>query len=437
MIKSSFVRHFRESSPYIHRFRGQTFVLNFGGDVIADGHFWNIAQDIALLNSLGINIVLVHGAGPQIDAALERDDLSSQRVNGRRITTEEVMERLIPAVGGARLQVEAMLSEGRLDSPMAHAGLQVSSGNFIIAQPIGILEGIDYQYTGEVRRVAVEAIHRHLAADEVVLLSPIGVSPTGTLFNIRAEDIAVATAIALKAAKLIFYADFPGVLDSRGELLRQIVLSEIPALLQSELPEAIREHLLSAEKVCRASVERVHVIPRKEDGALLRELFTRDGLGTMISRDPFEHLRPATRNDIPGIMSLIRPLEESGVLVRRGRERLEREVEQFTVMERDGKVIGCVALYPYPEYGMAEIACLAVDEQYREEGRGEQLLDYGIATARRFGLNEVFVLSTQSSHWFLERAFRRGNLKELPMPKQALYNLQRRSGIFLRRLREE
>ncbi|MGE0049801.1 MAG: amino-acid N-acetyltransferase, partial [Acidithiobacillus sp.] len=213
--------------------------------------------------------------------------------------------------------------------------------------------------------------------------------------------------------------------------------SEIPALLQSELPEAIREHLLSAEKACRASVERVHIIPRKEDGALLRELFTRDGLGTMISRDPFEHLRPATRNDIPGIMSLIRPLEQSGVLVRRGRERLEREVEQFTVMERDGKVIGCVALYPYPEYGMAEIACLAVDEQYREEGRGEQLLDYGIATARRLGLNEVFVLSTQSSHWFLERAFRRGNLNELPMPKQVLYNLQRRSGIFLRALREE
>ena len=436
MPKSAFVRHFRESSPYIHRFRGQTFVINFGGDVLVEGHFWHIAQDIALLNSLGINVVLVHGAGPQIDAALARDGLSSERVEGRRITTEAIMERLIAAVGGARLQVEAMLSEGRLDSPMAHAGLQVSSGNFIIAQPIGILAGVDYQYTGEVRRVASEAINRHLAADEVVLLSPIGVSPTGTLFNIRAEDIAVAAAMALKAAKLIFYADFPGVVDTEGALLRQIVLSEIPALLASPLPDAIREHLLSAEKVCRAGIERVHVIPRREDGALLRELFTCDGLGTMISRDPFDHLRPATRSDVPGIMALIRPLEEEGILVRRGRERLEREVEQFTVMERDGKTIGCVALYPYPEYGMAEIACLAVDEQYRQEGRGEQLLDYGITTARKLGLQEVFVLSTQSSHWFLERAFRRGNLKELPIPKQVLYNLQRRSGIFLRRLRD-
>jgi len=436
VAKDAFVRQFRESSPYIHRFRGQTFVINFGGDVVADGHFWTIAQDIALLNSLGINVVLVHGAGPQIDAALAQAGLHSERVEGRRITTAAIMERLIPAVGGVRLQVEAMLSEGRQDSPMAHAGLQVSSGNFIIAQPIGILNGVDYQYTGEVRRVAVEAIQRHIAADEVVLLSPIGVSPTGTLFNIRAEDIAVAAAIALDAAKLIFYADEPGVLDAQGELQRQIVLSEIPALLAEPLPEAIHEHLRSAEKACRRNVERVHIIPRREDGAILRELFTRDGLGSMISRDPFEHLRPASRSDIPGIMALIRPLEESGVLVRRGRERLEREVEQFTVMERDGKIIGCVAVYPYPEYGMAEIACLAVDEQYREEGRGEQLLEYGVATARKLNLQEVFVLSTQSGQWFLERSFRRGSLKELPVPKQGLYNLQRRSGIFLRSLRE-
>ncbi|MCE5387133.1 MAG: amino-acid N-acetyltransferase [Acidithiobacillus sp.] len=435
MQPASFVEHFRESSPYIHRFRGQTFVINFGGDVLADGHFWGIAQDIALLNSLGINLVLVHGAGPQIDAALARAGLQSERIKGRRVTTEAIMEHLREAVGGARLQVEAMLSEGRMDSPMAHAGLQVSSGNYIIAQPLGILDGVDYQYTGEVRRVATEAIQRHLAADEVVLLSPIGVSPTGTLFNIRADDIAVATAIALQAAKLIFYADHGGILNSAGVLLRQLVLSELVPLQENILPEDLREHLQSAKKALQAGVERVHIIPRRQDGALLLELFTRDGLGTMISRDPFEHLRPAHRADVSGIMALIRPLEEAGILVRRSRERLEREVEQFTVMERDGKIIGSVALYPYAEYCMAEIACLAVDQAYRGQGRGEQLLDYALEQARRLGLAQVFVLSTQSSHWFLERGFQQGTPQDLPIPKQDLYNFQRASAVFLRKLR--
>jgi amino-acid N-acetyltransferase len=204
MPADSFVRSFRESSPYIHRFRGQTFVINFGGDAIADGSIRGLAHDIALLNSLGINVVLVHGAGPQIDAALQVHGLQTQRVNGKRITSPEAMQVLREAVGGARLVVEAALSEGQMGSPMAHAGLQVVSGNFIIAQPLGILDGVDYQSTGQVRRVANEAMERHLAADEIILLSPIGVSPTGTLFNIRAEEVAVAAAIALGAAKTGF-----------------------------------------------------------------------------------------------------------------------------------------------------------------------------------------------------------------------------------------
>ncbi len=433
MRTDPFIRHFRESSPYIHRFRGQTFVINFSGDAIADGSLPSIAQDIALLNSLGINVVLVHGAGPQIDATLARAGLQSERVDGKRVTTAAIMEHLREAVGGARLQVEAVLSEGRLDSPMAHAGLQVVSGNFITAQPLGILHGTDYQHTGEVRRVAVEAIHRHLHSDEVVLLSPVGVSPTGTLFNIRAEDVAVATAIALRAAKLVFYADTSGVTGRDGRLVRQITLSEMPGMLSSQhLPEALQEHLQSAEKACLGGVDRVHIIPRHVDGALLLELFTRDGLGTMVSRDTFENLRPAHREDIPGIMALIRPLEEEGTLVRRPRERLEREIGHFAVMERDGKIIACVALYPYPDVGMAEMACLAVDPQYRREGRGERLLDYCLDKARALRLRQVFVLSTKSTHWFLERGFQRGEVNDLPVPRLELYNYQRRSAIFLR-----
>ncbi|MGC9128937.1 MAG: amino-acid N-acetyltransferase, partial [Acidithiobacillus sp.] len=182
---------------------------------------------------------------------------------------------------------------------------------------------------------------------------------------------------------------------------------------------------------------RVHLIPRRVDGALLRELFTRDGLGTMLSRDPFEHLREARIEDIPGILALIRPMEEAGILVRRSRERLEQEVDRFIVMERDGKIIACVALYPYPEFGMAEMACLAVDDAYRRQGRGEALLEYCLLQARQQGLQRLFVLSTQSSHWFLERAFQRADIADLPMPRQALYNLQRRSAVFIRSVDED
>ncbi|MFA7494786.1 MAG: amino-acid N-acetyltransferase [Acidithiobacillus sp.] len=431
----SFVRSFRESSPYIHRFRGQTFVINFGGDALADGSIRGLVHDMALLNSLGINVVLVHGAGPQIDAALSAHHLHTERVNGKRVTSPEAMAVLREAVGGARLVVEAALSEGQMGSPMAHAGLQVVSGNFIIAQPLGVLNGVDYQCTGQVRRVAAEVIKRHLDADAIVLLSPIGVSPTGTLFNIRAEEVAVAAAIALGAAKLIFYMDSEGVLDAEGQLLRQITTSEIPELLQRpDIQGDLREHLQSAGIACARAVERVHLISRHVDGALLRELFTRDGLGTLLSRDAFEHVRQATVADIPGILELIRPMEERGILVKRSRERLEMEAEKFVVMERDSKIIGCAAVYPYPEQGMAEVACLAVDSRYQRQGRGEHLLEYCQKWAQEQQLKQIFVLSTQTTHWFLERKFRQGTLQELPVPKQQLYNFQRRSQVFFQTL---
>ncbi|WP_437557059.1 amino-acid N-acetyltransferase [Acidithiobacillus sulfuriphilus] len=435
MNANVFVRSFRESSPYIHRFRGQTFVISFGGDAIADGSIRTLAHDIALLNSLGINLVLVHGAGPQIDAAMAERGLQGERVGGRRITTAAAMEAVTGAVGAARLAVEAALSQGQMGSPMAGAGLQVVGGNFLTAQPLGILDGVDFQHTGKVRRVAVEALQRHLAADEVVLLSPIGVSPTGTLFNVRAEEVAVATASALGAAKLIFLMDAEGVSNREGSLLRQLTAAEAVAMLRENdtgCPSSVRQHMESAISACRGGVERVHLIPRHVDGALLRELFTREGLGTLISQDPFEHLRRATLADVPGILELIRPLEEGGILVRRSRERLEMEAEQFVVMERDGKIIACAALYPYPEQGMAEMACLAVDGDYRRQGRGEQLLTFCEGLAREQGLRQIFVLTTQTTHWFLERGFRQGTLEELPMPRQELYNMQRRSQVFFR-----
>lgn len=436
LTPEQFVRGFRESSPYIHRFRGQTFVIAFGGDAIADGSIFHLAADIALLNSLGINIVLVHGAGPQIDGALQKLGVESVRVGGRRVTSAAALPAVKAAVGAARLDVEAALSQGVSGSPMAGAGLRVVGGNFLIAQPLGVLDGVDYQHTGRPRRVEAEAIIHHLQADEVVLLSPIGVSPTGEIFNVSAEEVATVAAIALRAAKLVFLMDEEGVPDVKGGIIRQLTVAQAEDVLhhRNDLPPAVRQHLESAVAACRGRVGRAHLVPRHRDGALLLELFTRDGLGTLVSEDPFEHVRPAKLGDVAGIIDLIRPLEDGGILVRRSRERLEMEVDHFVVTERDGKIIGCAALYPYPDEGMAEMACLAVDADYRRQGRAEQLLAWCEHQARSQGLRRIFVLSTQTTHWFRERGFAAGKLEDLPVPRQQLYNLQRRSLVFFRDL---
>lgn len=424
-----FVDWFRLASPYIHAHRGQTMVIAFGGEAMLDPGFKHLVQDIALLNSLGMRVVIVYGVRPQVEARLRRLGRGSSYREGRRITDDAALEAVKEAAGGARLELEALLSMGLANTPMASARIRVAGGNYITARPLGVLDGVDYCHTGAVRRVDAEAITRRLDAGEIVLLPSLGYSPTAEVFNLGATDVATAVARALRAAKLVLMIEAEGICQPSGGLLRQMTWQEAELALGTDrLSDA--DSLCAAVAACRDGVGRTHIISHRHDGALLLELFSRDGIGTLISATPFDHLRRADIEDVGGILNLISPLEEAGVLVRRSREKLELEIDHFTVLERDGAAIACGALYPYPEDGVGELACLVVDPEYRGQGFGDALLQELRRQAVSAGLRHIVVLSTQTSHWFIERGFTETAVEELPMQRRRLYNWQRNSKVF-------
>lgn len=429
-----FVNWFRFSAPYINAFRGKTFVLAFGGEVVSDGKFVELTHDINLLASLGVKIVLVHGARPQIESRLHEAGLEDHYVEGIRVTDAQVLQQVKESIGRLRVEIEALLSMGLPNSPMANSDIRVASGNFITAQPMGVIAGVDLMYTGTVRKIDSLAIRNRLDAGEIVLLSPLGYSPTGEIFNLTLEEVATHAAIALKADKLIFLMDEAGVCDENGKLLRELSISRAQSLLSQEenLPGDIRLYLPCAVKSCREGVGRVHLVSRHADGALLLELFSHEGIGTMLTLDILESLREARIDDVGGILALIEPLEAEGVLVRRQRERLEMEIGRFFVLEHDRMVIGCAALYPYERAG--EIACLVVHPEFRNTGVGDRLLSRIEERARNLGLDQVFVLTTRTAHWFIEHGFVETGIDALPGEKQSLYNFKRRSKVFLKRL---
>ncbi|MBU0593603.1 MAG: amino-acid N-acetyltransferase [Gammaproteobacteria bacterium] len=431
-----FVQWFRTATPYIHKFRGKTFVIAFGGEVVSEGQFVALAHDLNLLNSLGVRLVLVHGARPQIEEELTERGAEIRYVNGLRVTDEAALKCVKEAAGTVRVEIEALLSMGLANSPMAGADIRVGSGNFVTAKPMGVHTGIDLMHTGEVRKIDAIGIRRRLEQNDMVLLSPLGYSPTGEVFNLSLEDVATATAIALDTDKLIFLMNTSGLSDDNGELLRSLTTQEAETLLAQ--PKGLMEdadfYLPCAVRACRNGVSRVHLISRHVDGGLLQELFTHEGIGTMVAEDMLETLRPATIDDVGGLLALIEPLESEGTLVRRSRERLEMEIDRFTVLEYDGLIIGCAALYPFPEEQAAELACMAVNRDYRGAGRGEALLEYMQIEALRKGFGKLFVLTTRTAHWFVERGFIEAGVETLPKAKQGLYNYQRRSKVFVKKL---
>ena len=431
-----FIDSFRHSAPYIHAHRGRTFVLVFGGEVVADQQFPDLVHDIALLHSLGIRLVLVHGARPQIEKKLKAHKASIEYANGLRVTGDDALVCVKEAAGTVRVEIEALLSMGLANTPMSGARIGVSSGNFVTARPLGVRDGIDYCHTGEVRRVDGTAIRQHLENRRIVLLSPLGYSPTGEVFNLSAEDIATAAAMELKAEKLILMTEGDTIRDGRRKLLSQLTLTEANSLLTSKrrLTETTRRHLQQAVIACRHGVRRVHILDRHQNGALLLELFTRDGLGTLITGGDYEGLRAASIEDVGGILELIKPLEDEGVLVKRSRERLEMEIGNFTVIERDGMIIACAALYPGSRKSLAELACFAVHDDYRNAGRGDALLQAIEDQAIKAGINKLVVLTTRTAHWFRERGFVAGKTSDLPHRKRDLYNYQRNSKIFYKLL---
>lgn len=431
-----FVDWLRRASPYIHAHRGRTFVVLFGGEAVAETGFAHLIHDIALLHGLGIRVVLVNGARPQIEARLRERRAQMRYINGIRVTDDAALACVKEAAGIVRVEIEALLSMGLANSPMAGARIRVASGNFVTARPIGVRDGIDYCHTGLVRRIDARAIQTRLDDGAIALIPPLGYSPTGEVFNLSAADVATCAAIALGADKMILLVEGKGVTDGRGRLIPDLLPLDVDTLLSGrrKLSEDLRHALEGGAHACRSGVKRVHLVPRQTDGALLRELFTRDGIGTLLTAEPYEETRAAGIEDVGGIIELLAPLEEKGVLVRRSRELLETEIDRFTVVERDGMVIACAALYAYPNESMAELACLAVHPDYRNTGRGEALLGRIEQLARERGIGRLVALSTQTSHWFRERGFEQGAIEQLPMKKLVLYNYRRNSKVFFKPL---
>jgi amino-acid N-acetyltransferase len=432
----SFVDFFRLSAPYIHAHRGRTFVIMFGGEAVIDHDFPHLVHDVALLHALGVRLVLVHGSRPQIEKRLRDRKLKPRFVGGVRVTDRPTMGCVEDAVGNIRGRIEGLLSMGLPSSPMAHARVRVASGNFVIARPWGVRGGVDFQLTGSVRRIDVEAIKMRLDAGDVVLLSPLGYSPTGEIFNLSSHEVAAAAAAALGADKLIALVEGKGAVDRRGRLIGQLKPADADALARTSkhLHPDTTKHLEAAAKACREGVRRVHLVERRTDGAILQELFTREGKGTLVTSEDYEGLRAARLDDIPGLLSLLGPLEDQGFLVRRTRETLEQEIDRFVVIERDKMVIGCAALESFEPERTAELYCLAVHPSYREGGRGEQLVESVAELAQRRGIERLFVLTTQSQHFFRERGFLPATTRALPEARRARYDHKRRSKVLVREL---
>jgi amino-acid N-acetyltransferase len=431
----NYVDWFRHSSPYINAHRGKTFVILIPGEAVECAHFSSIIHDLALLDSLGIRLVLVQGARPQISRILSNRRLPSRVEDDYRVTPQDQLLDIIQASAAVRVQLEAQLSMGLSNTPMDGARLKVCSGNYVIARPLGVVDGIDYGHTGEVRRIDTEAIFRLLEDDNMVLLPHLGFSPTGEVFNLKSEDVAIQAAIQLKADKLVIYSEEEGVFKSNGELYSELLTKDADVILKEKsLPSITHAALDACVQAVRKGVPRAHLISYNENGGLLRELFTREGSGTMIDEDSYEQLRPAHIDDVGGMMALLTPLEEKGVLVRRSRELLENEVDRFIVIERDGAIVACAALYPFEQEYAGELACLAVSPDYRGSNRGERLLKGIEQAAKHQKLNTLFLLTTRTAHWFIERGFSETTLASLPTQKQALYNYQRNSKIFSKAL---
>ena len=431
----AFVKWFRAATPYIHRWGGATFVIGFGGEVLADGEFQQLTHDINVLVSLEVRVVLVHGTRPQIEEQMRQHGVTPRYEQNRRVTDAKALACVKEANGIVRVEMEALLSMELANSPMWGADIRVSSGNFVTAKPVGVVKGIDFQHTGEVRKIDAEGIRRRLEDHEVVLISPLGFSPTGDVFNCTLEDVATSTAIALQADKLIFLTETAGALDAKGRLISELTVKEAQELTgANSLPEDVQIYLPCAIKACANGVKRAHLISRHVDGALLIELFTHHGIGTMVVPESPEHIRAAGAEDVAGIVQILEPLEQQGVLVKRERETLEREIERFFVIESEGNILGCAALYPFADRKTVELAALAVNPFYRDGGRGERLLAHAEAKARALGMKSIFVLSTRTTHWFIERGFAETDPTWLPDGKAALYNYDRRSKVFVKEL---
>lgn len=430
-----FVRWFREVAPYVHAFRGKTFVVAFGGELVQANALNALVQDLSLLSALGIRLVLVHGSRPQVNEQLNLKGFDQQFGRGMQPTDDAALECAKEAAGEIRLDIEAAFSQGLPNTPMSHAQIRVISGNFVTARPTGVIDGVDYRHTGQVRKIDTDAMKVAIEHGSIIVLSPLGFSPTGEAFNLAMEDLATSVAVALRAEKLIFLTETDGVIGSDGNVDTELARLDADALLATNaLDENTAFYLHYASKAVKRGVARAHMIPFSLDGVVLLEIFTHDGVGTMVVEDTLDDLRSATIDDVGAILRLIEPLESDGTLVTRGRAAIERDVENFSVLEHDGVIFGCATLHYYPDEKMAEMGCLIVHSEWQGTGEGELLLRHMESRAKALGVKRLFVLTTRTAHWFMKRGFGKGGVADLPKERQSAYNRSRNSQVFIKRL---
>jgi amino-acid N-acetyltransferase len=438
----TFIPWFRAVAPYVHMYRGKTFVVGMAGELVAAGKLNNFVQDLAILHAMGIKLVLVHGFRPQVNEQLAAKGHTSRYHLGTRITDAIALDCAQEAAGQLRFEIEAAFSQALPNTPMANATVRVVSGNFLTARPVGIVDGVDYMHSGVVRRVDAPAIRRAIDIGALVLLSPFGFSPTGEAFNLTMEDVATAAAVALQADKLLFLTEIPGIHEDLGNPESPIdtemaladarrMLSQLPPPSQ---PADLAYYLQYCVRACASGVERTHILPFSVDGALLLEVFTHDGIGTMIVDEKLESLHEAVADDVGGILQLIEPFERDGTLVKRDRTEIERDIANYTVIEHDGVIFGCAALYPYPEARTGEMAALTVSPHVQSQGDGERLLKRIEQRARAAGLDSIFVLTTRTMHWFIKRGFAQVDPDWLPEARKRKYNWDRRSQVLVKKL---
>ena len=441
----TFVPWFRSVAPYIHMHRGKTFVVGIAGEAIAAGKLQNLAQDLALIQSMGVKIVLVHGFRPQVNEQLAAKGHVPKYSHGIRITDEIALDCAQEAAGQLRYEIEAAFSQGLPNTPMAGSTVRVISGNFITARPVGIVDGVDFMHSGLVRKVDVLGITRTLEMGAMVLLSPFGFSPTGEAFNLTMEEVATSVATELQADKLIFLTETQGVRVQPNEPASDDnpIDTELPLAVAKQLlasapsptqPTDLAFYLQHCVKACEEGVERSHILPFSVDGALLLEIYVHDGIGTMVVDEKLEELREATADDVGGILQLIEPFENDGTLVKRNRTEIERDVDHYTIIDHDGVIFACAALYPYPEAKTAEMAALTVSPQSQGQGDGEKILKRVEQRARAMGLQSIFVLTTRTMHWFLKRGFVQMDPDWLPEARKRKYNWDRKSQVLVKKL---
>ena len=441
----TFVPWFRSVAPYIHKFRHQTFVVGIAGEAIAAGKLQYLAQDLAMIQSMGVKVVLVHGFRPQVNEQLAAKGHASRYSHGMRVTDSVALDCAQEAAGQLRYEIEAAFSQGLPNTPMAGATVRVISGNFITARPVGIVDGVDFQHSGLVRKVDTAGILKTLDFGAMVLLSPVGFSPTGEAFNLTMEEVATEVATALQADKLIFVTEIPGLRlrPDEPESEDNPIDPELPldaaekllaALPVASQPTDAAFYLQHCVKACKNGVERSHIIPFAVDGAILLEVYVHDGIGTMVVDEKLESLREATVDDVGGILQLIEPFEKDGTLVKRSRTEIERDVGNYTVIEHDGVIFACAALYPYAEARTAEMAALTVSPQVQGQGDGERVLKRIEQRAKAAGLDSIFVLTTRTTHWFLKRGFTLADTDWLPDARKRKYNADRKSQVLVKKL---